>query len=83
MPAITELDQEFARTYYALTKYHYLETLESWARKETIIVGKELKTAAAYMAEVLKHRRGEVETDIRTVIESTRLLAGKIADGAG
>ena len=81
--SVQELDQTFAQAAQALAQYHYLRATESWAKKETSRVGRELEAASAYLESGVKRVGGKVEHGVGTVIQDTRLLAAKLIQGGG
>jgi hypothetical protein len=72
--SVTQLDQEFARAYYAIANYHYLKAAESWTKKEALAVRQDLKAAGVYLEGGVNHVLGEIENGVRTVSENTRFL---------
>ena len=81
--SVKEIDRIFARASHALARYHYQIAKESWAMKETARTGQELEAAGAHLESAVKQVGGKVESSAGPVIQDTRLLAGKLLQGAG
>jgi len=81
--SVTEIDRTFARASHALARYHYQMAKESWAMKETAKTGQELEAAGTHLEGAVKQARGKAESSAGPVIQETRLLAGKLLQGAG
>ena len=80
--SVKELEREFESSYHALAQYHYLRATEYWAKKETANVGQKLSTANAYFESGVKEAGGKERREVRFVIKDTRILAGKLVQGA-
>jgi hypothetical protein len=81
--SVQELDRVFAQTFHALAQYHYLKTMESWAKKETTKAGQELEAASAALARGAKQAGEKMKGKVGSVIEDSHLLAEKLIQGAG
>ena len=81
--SVKEIDRTFARASHALARYHYHMAKESWAMKETAKTGQELEAAGAHLESAVKQAGGKAESSAGPVIQETRLLAGKLLQGAG
>ncbi len=81
--SVGELDRTFARAYHALSEYHYRKAVEFWAKKEAAQAGRELEAASAYLEKGVKQAGERVEGGMEAVLKDTRLLAGKMIQGAG
>ncbi len=81
--SVKEIDRTFARASHALAQYHYHKATESWAMKETAKTGQELEAAGAHLESAIKQAGGKAESGAGSVIQDTRLLAGKLLQGAG
>jgi len=81
--SVAEIDRTFARVSHALARYHYQMAKESWAMKETAKSGQELQAAGAHLESAVKQAGGKAESSAGPVIQETRLLAGKLLQGAG
>jgi len=81
--SVAEIDRTFARVSHALARYHYQMAKESWAMKETAETGRELEAAGAHLESAIKQAGGKAESSAGPVIQETRLLAGKLTQGAG
>lgn len=73
----------FARAEHALANHRYLKVSEQWAKKESKETGHALKNAALHMEQAAKWVGRELETGTVDVINGTRLVAGKLIEGAG
>ena len=80
--SVKEIDLAFVQASHSLAQHHYMEGVSSWGKKEGIQAGKELKAAAAHLEEGVRwmEEKGKEETD--AVVKDTRLLAGKMIEGA-
>lgn len=80
---VKKLDQAFARGYHALAKHHYLKASEAWTKKEIQKAGHDLEAAAICLEHGLAWAGHELEAGIVSLISKTRLVAGKLIEGAG
>jgi hypothetical protein len=78
-----ELDRAFVDAFHVLAEYHYWKALESWAKEETMKAGQELEAASAYLARGIEQAEGKMKSGVRSVIEESHLLAGKLMQGGG
>jgi hypothetical protein len=78
--AVRESDNAFARADRALAQSHQIKAKESWAKKETVKAGYEMKAAALSLEQSAAWTAGEAKPDVSAVVQDTRTLAGKLSD---
>jgi serine protease Do len=80
--SVQELDKAFAQAYYALANYYRLNALDSWAKRETSEMGRNLEAAALHLERSLNwtgHRIGDEST---AAFEEVKRLGEKMEKGA-
>ncbi|TAK09156.1 hypothetical protein EPO44_01635 [bacterium] len=81
--SVKTLDETFARADHALAEHHYAKASESWAKRETVRAGEDLKAAGVYLEHGLAWSGQKVESGTRDVLRDSRILAGKLIEGTG
>jgi len=81
--SVREGDNAFASADRALAQSHQIKAKESWAKKETVKTGYEMKAGARLLEQSAAWAGSEAKSGVSTVVGDTRTLAGKLADGSG
>ncbi|MCI1280345.1 MAG: hypothetical protein LKG23_15325 [Nitrospira sp.] len=84
--SVKRLDEAFARAHQALAVHHHLKAKDSWASKAEQAahkVGQDLKAAAEHAHQGLVWTGQKAEAAGAKAMKDTRLLAGKLIEGAG
>jgi len=81
--SVQEGDGAFARADRALAQSHQVKAKESWAKKETVKTGHEMKAGARLLEQSAAWAGSEANAGVSAVVTDTRTLAGKLADGSG
>jgi hypothetical protein len=79
--SVRELDTAFSRANSALAQHYQRMANESWARKEASKAGHELRAAAFQLEKGMRRAEGKVESDVKSVVQKTRQLAGRMIEG--
>ncbi len=78
---VAEADNTFGRADQPLAQSHQAKAKESWAKKETVRTGYEMKAAALLLDQSADWVGNEAKTGVSAVVRDTRLLAGKLTAG--
>jgi hypothetical protein len=79
---VAEADNTFRRADHALAQSHQVKAKESWAKKESVRAGYEMKAAALLLEQSADWAGSEAKTDVSAVVRDTRMLAGKLTEGS-
>ena len=77
--SVREGDDAFARADRALAQSHQMKAKESWAKKETVKTGYEMKAGARLLEQSAAWAGSEAKSGVSTVVSDTRTLAGKLS----
>ena len=78
---VGEADDSFRRADSALAQSHQIEAKESWAKKETVQAGYEMKAGALLLEQSAGWGGGEAKTAVSAAVKDTRILAGELTEG--
>jgi hypothetical protein len=79
---VAEADDTFRRADHALAQSHQVKAKESWAKKETVRAGYEMKAAALLLEQSAGWAGSEAKSGVSAVVADTRKLAGKLTAGS-
>lgn len=79
---VAEADSTFRRADHALAQSHQVKAKESWAKKETVRAGYEMKAAALLLEQSANWAGSEAKSGVSAVVKDTRTLAGKLTEGS-
>jgi len=83
VPAVKDLDAVFARAHQALARHHHLKAAAAWGKKAARQAGQDLKAAATHLEHAAAWVGKKGEAGVVEMVKGTRLLAGKLIEGAG
>jgi serine protease Do len=76
--SVQELDKAFAQAYYALANYDRLKALDSWAKRETSEMGRDLESAALHLERSLNWTGHRIGDESAAAFEEVRRLAERM-----
>jgi len=79
---VAEADNAFRRADRTLAQSHQVKAKESWAKKEAVKAGYEMKAAALLLQQSADWAGSEAKTGVSAVVRDTRMLAGKLTEGS-
>jgi serine protease Do len=80
--SVQKLDEAFAQAYYGLANYDRLKALDSWAKRETSEMGRDLEAAALHLERSLNWTGHRIEDESVAAFEEVKRLGGKMEKGA-
>lgn len=81
--SVQELDQGFARTFHALALHNIRAGYGSWQGREHRLAGHRLRAAADNLEVAIKSSGQRMTSSAEEAIKESRLLSGKLIEGAG
>jgi hypothetical protein len=83
MTDVAKADTIFERADRALAQSHQIKAKESWAKKETVKAGYEMKAGALFLEQSADWTGSEAKASVSAVVRESRMLAGKLTEGSG